>query len=75
MSNFTIPIYMFGGLIVGGIVGYFQEKYQVPKENGKAEMPNDYDYDQVGTPQPPSKKTILTKKNSSTLKAPPPLNH
>ncbi len=74
MSNFTIPIYMFGGLIVGGIVGYFQEKYQVPKENGKAEMPNDYDYD--GVPQqPPPKKTILTKKNSSTLKAPPPLNH
>ncbi len=71
MSNFTIPIYMFGGLIVGGIVGYFQEKYQVSKENGKQEMPNDYDYDAT----PPPKKTILTKKNSSTLKAPPPLNH
>lgn len=74
MSNFTIPIYMFGGLIVGGIVGYFQEKYQVPKENGKQEMPNDYDYDVAPQQPPPSKKTILTKKNSSTLKAPPPLN-
>ena len=71
MSNFTIPIFMFGGMVFGGVFGYFKEKYQAPRENdGKQEMPNDYDYDYV---EPPKKK-VVTKKNSSTLKAPPPLN-
>jgi hypothetical protein len=66
MSGLTIPIFMLGGAVIGGIVGYLKQKYQVPKQNeGKQEMPNDYDYD---PPKQPSKKPVPTKK------APPPLN-